>query len=258
MTALVVAAWRAIETDKGEGALITDPWAATLVGTKMVQQIKDSFSEADLTGWVDFMATRTKHIDDWLAAQAPLQLVILGAGLDTRAYRLAALRNTRVFEVDFGTVLEAKRSLLNGAETVARSCVHVPANLATDPWDSLLRDAGFDKTMPACWLLEGLTGYLSEAELRSFLRRVAGMAAEGSSLMATFMGEGEQKAGRATAMHRFFLQRASEAGELLAEVGWRADPPETLKNVAARYGRSVDRETYYLVQASRGAVKSRL
>jgi len=129
--------------------------------------------------------------------------------------------------------------------------VDVPANLATDAWASHLIQAGFNSSMPSCWLLEGLTGYLSEAELLALLKEVANTASASSSFLATFLGHREQSEQRSTSMHRFFLQKSSDAVELLGRVGWSASPPKGINELASHYKRELTERSYFLVEATR-------
>lgn len=121
--------------------------------------------------WVDMMALRTRWLDDAIVdvlgstGSVFRQVVVLGAGLDARAWRLEALRGVAVFEVDFSEVLKAKGTLLEGCEPIA-TLRAVPANLAEDDWAANLADAGFSRDEDSVWLLEGLTGYLTSEELQ--------------------------------------------------------------------------------------------
>ena len=231
-TALLVAAWRAMESRKGEEALVVDPQAEVLAGARVPSLQRETPAEV-LATWVDFLAVRTRFIDDWLTAVAPAQLVILGAGLDTRAYRLEALRGTRVFEVDFGEVLAAKQEILAGETTMALAHAQVSANLASDDWASSLASAGFREEEPSCWLLEGLTGYLQEAELTALLEEAARRAAPGSSLLATFLGQEMKETGPVTPMHCYFLRETGDGTALLGRCGWGAEAASPPKDPGA-------------------------
>ena len=88
------------------------------------------------------------------------QVVILAAGLDSRAYRLQWPTGTTVFEIDQPKVLEYKTSTLDahGAQPQARR-IPVAVDLRDD-WPAALTDAGFDASQPTAWLAEGLLPYL--------------------------------------------------------------------------------------------------
>jgi methyltransferase (TIGR00027 family) len=96
-------------------------------------------------------------------------VVILAAGLDSRAYRLDWAAATTVFEIDQPKVLSYKTSTLDahGAVPKARR-VPVPVDLRDD-WPAALVAAGFDPTRPTAWLAEGLLPYLpGDAQDRLF------------------------------------------------------------------------------------------
>ncbi|CAK0827181.1 unnamed protein product [Prorocentrum cordatum] len=237
-TAVTVCALRAEESAKPERRrLVFDPLASVLCGGcgPDAEWIESTGRSREF--WIDFMAVRTRWIDDAMALAPPKQLVILGAGLDCRAYRLEALRGVPVFEVDFGEVLEAKQ------------LSHVPANLGVDDLQQALLAAGFHTGQPSVWLLEGLTGYLTEPELAALLESVAAASVEGSTIIATFVGAEM----RATSMHRFSVADESQVAAVLGAAGWAAAEVQRLGAVSRGYGRdSVPPEVgYFLASAAR-------
>jgi len=129
---------------------------------------------------------RTRFFDDYLTAAATAagcsQVVLLAAGLDTRAFRLPWPPRTRVFEVDLPGVLAFKDSVL-AAEGAVPCCERttVPADLRAG-WTAALTEAGFDRTSPAGWLAEGLLIYLSAAEAERLLDGISQLSAPGSQL----------------------------------------------------------------------------
>ncbi|MDZ4235351.1 MAG: class I SAM-dependent methyltransferase, partial [Dietzia sp.] len=174
-TAVMVAAARAAETDRPD-PLIRDPYAKILVdgaGAGAWEfMLDDTFvakvseTDAEIAAMFQHMgsyqAVRTHFFDDFFAAatQAGIrQVVILAAGLDSRAFRLPWPAGTTVFEIDQPKVLEYK------AATLARHDVDPAADrreVAIDlrqDWPAALVDAGFDTAQPTAWLAEGLLMY---------------------------------------------------------------------------------------------------
>jgi methyltransferase (TIGR00027 family) len=194
-TALGVAAARAVETARDD-ALIRDEFAYLLVATAGPQWAQMASSDPE---WIaedeefralhemsrDYQAVRTHYFDDFFhaAMRAGIrQVVILAAGLDSRAYRLQWPAGTTVFEIDQPKVLEYKTSTLDthGAQPLARR-VPVGVDLRND-WPAALADAGFDATAPTAWLAEGLLPYLpAEAQDRLF-QLVTAHSAAGSRI----------------------------------------------------------------------------
>jgi methyltransferase (TIGR00027 family) len=126
-----------------------------------------------------FIQARTHHVDAVVAsrhAQGLLdQLVILGAGLDTRAYRLPAeLATTRVFEVDFPATARWKRALLERARTKLDHVRYVEIDFTKETLAARLPAAGFDPTKPTLFLWEGVTMYLPESAVVETLSFVGG------------------------------------------------------------------------------------
>lgn len=140
-------------------------------------------------GLLDHVSLRTAAIDDELRTalgRGAAQLVILGAGLDARAFRLADLGDTAVFEVDFPATQLAKRARLDGSLATAREVAFVGVDFERDLLDERLAEAGHDPGMPTVWIWEGVTPYLDEQALEATLEVVARRSAEASTLLVTY------------------------------------------------------------------------
>ena len=198
-TATMVAAARAAAT-KHPQPVIDDPYAEPLVravGVDVFNRIASGeldFNEADggvgIPRMTDVFAARARFYDDYFAEATGAgirQVVIVAAGLDSRAYRLAWPAGTTVYEIDQPEVIEFKTSTLAkiGAEPRAEHRT-VGIDLRQD-WPSALRAAGFDSGQPTAWLAEGvLIGFLPpEAEVR-LLDNVIALSAKGSRLAADY------------------------------------------------------------------------
>ena len=169
-TALFVAAARALEARKPD-PLAVDPYAEVFcraVGGHWADVVDgkapESKMETEFGGhFVNFQGARTRYFDNFFvrAADAGVrQIVLLAAGLDSRAYRLPWPRGTVVYELDQPRVLDFKRQVLadQGDEPTAERR-EVAVDLRAD-WVRALLHAGFDPTRPAAFLAEGLLVYL--------------------------------------------------------------------------------------------------
>jgi methyltransferase (TIGR00027 family) len=132
-----------------------------------------------------YFGLRTRVLDDFLlgAVRAGAgQVVLLGAGLDTRAFRLALPAGCPVFELDRPDVLAFKQEVLDGLGATANAARTTVAVDLCEDWVRPLREAGFDPRVPTAWLAEGLLLYLpADAEHRLVLK-VDRLAAPGSCL----------------------------------------------------------------------------
>ena len=181
-TALGVAAARAVET-AGENPLIRDEFARILVSSAgpawtRLADAELAWLDGDQHGQrvhrvgCDYQAVRTYFFDEYFGAAVSVgirQVVILAAGLDSRAYRLSWPAGTAVYEIDQPKVLEYKTGILQSHDAVptANRCP-VPVDLRDD-WPAALMSAGFDRSQPTAWLAEGLLPYLpSDAQDRLF------------------------------------------------------------------------------------------
>jgi methyltransferase (TIGR00027 family) len=181
-TALGVAASRAAETAQ-DHPLIRDDFAGLLVsaageawarlaGRSLDWLGDDEYGRRMHTVARDYQAVRTHFFDEYFteAADAGVrQVVILAAGLDSRAYRLDWPSGTTVFEIDQPKVLEYKSATLDAHGAVPKANRHAVAVDLPDDWPSVLTAAGFDRREPTGWLAEGLLPYLpAEAQDRLF------------------------------------------------------------------------------------------
>jgi methyltransferase (TIGR00027 family) len=199
-TATMVAAARAVATEDTD-PIISDPFAAPLVravGIDFFTRVVDGEitptdtgdnGNVELQTMTDSLAVRTRFFDEFFinAAAAGIgQAVILAAGLDARAYRLAWPAGSVVYEVDQPKVVAFKTETMArlGAEpTAQRRTVSVDLR---DDWPAALRDSGFDGTKPSAWSAEGLLMYLPpEAQDRLF-DHITVLSAPGSQLATEY------------------------------------------------------------------------
>ncbi|MFF0425295.1 class I SAM-dependent methyltransferase [Streptomyces sp. NPDC004520] len=192
LTALLVAAARAIETHRHD-SLAQDVHAEHFVRAApacagwpvRIEQVPDGDDNPLWGRFARYFGLRTRVLDDFLlGAVRPgvRQVVLLGAGLDTRAYRLDWPSDLVVFELDRAGVLDFKQRVLTDLSAAPRvKRVPVPVDLRAD-WVTALTTAGFDPAAPSVWLAEGLLFYLPGPAETRLLDAVDGLAAGGSAL----------------------------------------------------------------------------
>lgn len=194
---MMVAVWRALG-DRGITSVpgFSDPAAAKLLQGTIWARILDhlepkarssmSTPSRGFLPWIDSLILRVAFIDEVLRETSARQVVILGAGLDTRSYRLEALRGARVFEVDFPATQRFKRDRAAALGKPLAEIVYVPVDFTRDDLASSLRAAGFDPSLPTAWVWEGVIMYLDDAALRGTLAAVRKLSAPGSRLVAHY------------------------------------------------------------------------
>lgn len=128
------------------------------------------------------MTIRARYFDDFLKECVPpvSQVVLMAAGLDTRAYRLAWPAHSFVFEVDQPEVLAYKERILRDVPPGCNRSA-VTADL-TGEWADRLVAGGFDPSRASVWLLEGFLFYLTPANISRIVDAVTGLAAVGSRM----------------------------------------------------------------------------
>ncbi len=198
-TALGAATCRLIEQYQPEETrLFNDPVVKGLVGAPIellmrvagMRNFTMKQTDAMTPGVYGAQICRTRYIDDAVKeaiSDGIDQLVILGAGLDTRPYRLPEARGVNVFEVDLASVQDEKKKRLQ--KTLGRlpeNVTYIPIDFDTQTLESVLGKSTYDPTRRAAFLWEGVTQYLTEEAVRQTLSFV-GRSASGSVLVFTYV-----------------------------------------------------------------------
>jgi methyltransferase (TIGR00027 family) len=213
-TALGVAARRAAHQLLDQPQVLADPIALSILGKDFTIDHKRQQHPAARV-FRAFLAVRSRYVEDNLAtavAAEVTQYVVLGAGLDTFAYR-NAFANIRIFEVDFPATQEWKRSLLKEAG------IPEPANLTFVPLDfehktlsTGLAEAGFDATKPAFFGWLGVVPYLTLPAFRSTIDAVASLPA-GSGVSFDYALSDEELSPARQRTRQALADRVAMAGE---------------------------------------------
>jgi methyltransferase (TIGR00027 family) len=203
-TATMVATARAAASRRAD-PIINDPFAEPLVcaaGVELFARLASGELEfADIgTGWMpDFFGVRARYFDTFFPAALRAgirQVVIVGSGLDSRAYRLEWPADAIVYEIDQPGVIEFKNSTMArlGA-TPTTQLRTVGVDLRQD-WPTALQQAGFDSTQSTAWIAEGLMiGYLPGDAQTRLLDQVTALSAAGSQLTADHLPSGSKSVG---------------------------------------------------------------
>ncbi|PZS30425.1 MAG: SAM-dependent methyltransferase [Pseudonocardiales bacterium] len=227
-TARWTAAARAVESERSD-RLFADEYAATLAGPEGFA-LMERF-EAFTGGRNPVLPLRTRFYDDVLRAHVhhgeTRQVVLLAAGLDTRAFRLTWPPGTTVFELDQPTLLTSKNAALTdlGAEPACDRRA-VGADL-TEDWTTALTDTGYTPHQPAVWIAEGLLSYLPEPAVEHLLRTTSQHSSHGSCIATDFIGKTfltspsmELMRAALTELGAPWLSGSDEPEHLLTACGW--------------------------------------
>jgi methyltransferase (TIGR00027 family) len=193
-----------------------------------------------------FLGARTRFFDDAVTAAITAgigQVVIIGAGYDARAWRLADPR-ARWFEVDHPATQRDKRR-----RAPAGDVTYVPCDLQHDDLKEVLVGAGFAPDQPAVFIVEGLTMYLAEPETERLFVTLGRLGCEGSRLAANFTGPGGGSVGLASRVVARLIRASwwlsgermthwgspAAVAPLLERTGWRLVESLSGPTVAERY-----------------------
>jgi len=182
------------------------------------------------------VCTRSRYSEDRLSAGSFPQYVILGAGLDSFAWRRRdLLRSLRLFEVDHPASQAWKLERVQDlALPLADSHVLVPVDFETNSLRDALGTAGFDWGQPAMFSWTGVAPYLTAQAIESTLRTVAA-AAVGSEVVFTYRADDSVLDDVGREFVRIFSPLAAGAGEPL-QPGW---PITEMEQLISRCGLKV-------------------
>jgi methyltransferase (TIGR00027 family) len=198
-TALGTAMCRLIEQYQPEETrLFNDPVAKGMVGApfRLLMQLASmrnftiKQTDAVAQGIFGAQICRTRYIDDAVQtalAQGIGQLVILGAGLDTRPYRLPGMEGVKVFEVDLPAVQNNKKKKVQKyLGRLPENVTFIPIDFDTQTLESVFTGTAFDQSKPVVYIWEGVTQYITEEAVGRALAFV-GKSASGSILLFTYV-----------------------------------------------------------------------
>ncbi|MGW0179687.1 SAM-dependent methyltransferase [Nocardia sp. NPDC003345] len=250
MTAIGVALIRERESRRPD-RLYDDPLAAAFVAAARTGFDADRWSrlEALADQFFEGRSLTVRVVDDSVTeavARGCGQIVLLGAGLDTRVFRLGLPAGTVFFEVDLPELFEFKEPVL-AANAARPDCVRrvVAADLRDD-WAAVLAGRGFRPEVPTLWVDEGVLGYLPRKDAHAVAVTITGLSAPGSRFgIGRF--EVDSAAPKYQALRELVTADSAatrpvnglgpDAESWFAEHGWRTEF-RAWNDLVAPYGRS--------------------
>jgi len=219
-TALGAAIYRAAHQLIDRAQVFADPLALSIIGPEAEAKVRGAANSlrSRLTASLRlFVAVRSRFAEDTLVgayAAGTRQYVLLGAGLDTFAYRSAGnFPRLRIFEVDHLDTQAWKR------EQLARAKIDLPSALSFAPIDfereslpDALAHAGFDPKAPALFAWLGVVPYLTHESIFSTLRVIATFA-RGTIVIFDYGEPANMRSPRRWAAHAMLAARVAAAGE---------------------------------------------
>jgi methyltransferase (TIGR00027 family) len=198
----------------------------------------------------EVVVPRTVAIDEAVRARAAPQLVILGAGLDGRVWRMAELADVEAYEVDHPASQRDKRERVGKRPPLARSLRYVPVDFERDRLGDALGAAGHQPSVPTTWVWEGVVPYLARADVAGTVAVLAERSAPGSCLLVNY-----QTPDLSAVLGRLAARAMSAAARRTSP--WRDEPrrsswtPNALRDLLARHGLTVDHDDDLLTIAQR-------
>jgi len=227
--------------------LYSTPWDEAIFNTclpKVEQQKIDDWQVA-AGGALSMMGGRTAALDDLLMASLDQQdttigqVVLLGCGLDTRAWRLPSLPQGLLWiDVDTGSTEALKTRVLAGQEPFCKR-LFVQHDLSdTAQLPTKLEEAGLQLDQPVVWLLEGLVGYLTVPTMTDLFRAMHRASGLGSKALITAPPTPEHRdrhSAQGMALLHATFEQSEDTMQRLKETGWEGKVVSH-KETATKYG----------------------
>lgn len=200
-TAEVCAAWRAAESRKPEDERVCyDPLArhfirpkfGILISSRVLSKIGFWYSDLRFPGAAGELLARTRFIDEYLAAcveDGIEQLVILGAGYDTRPYRFGELKGkVKVFEVDHPATQRVKTAKVKKIfGSLPENVVYVPIDFGRERLDKKLFESDYNKNLKTLFIGAGVTMYIDAQAVDEIMAFVKKNSGRGSSIIFDYL-----------------------------------------------------------------------
>jgi methyltransferase (TIGR00027 family) len=215
-TAWAAAAHRAAHQILERGRIFADPLALTILDTDPQAIVRDAEEHPFRRPMRMFIAVRTRFAEDALTAavaKGTRQLVILGAGLDTYAYRGAMREHLHIFEVDHPATQAWKRKRLAEAAIALPDCLtFAPIDFEHESLAGGLAAAGFDLSQQTFFMWLGVVPYLTEHAVLSTLGYIASLP-NGAHVVFDYSDPPDSLDPHTRARHEQRAQRVAALGE---------------------------------------------
>jgi methyltransferase (TIGR00027 family) len=258
-TAVLVCQGRAAADGRVAVGRFADPTAMQLLTPEErepVQRVRDAAVPKQWRERVDYetvracaevIVPRTVAIDDAVRGHPSAQVVILGAGLDGRAWRMPELAEVAVFEVDQPASQTFKRE--RAANLSGRPPVFVPVDLGREQLSEALRAAGHRADLTTTWIWEGVVPYLTPEQVDATAAAIAASSAPDSRLIVNF-----QTPATSTSLGRLVarvMMRSTGRSSFWKAEPWRSTwTPDAMTTLLARHGFTVTADEDLLTIAS--------
>ncbi len=262
-SALGVAIFRAIESQKPEAQRICyDPFARAFIPTTSYLLVK-LFVDSGLyerlgPGAIGFITVRERYIDDYLKAclaEGLDQVVILGAGFDTRPYRIPGIEKIHVFEIDYPATQETKRKGLKKViDPLPGDITFLPVDFNSQSLGECLQSSSYNEHAKTLFIWQGVTYFLEAKSVDSTLEFIANHSGPGSSVIFDYMdneifqdpnnsyGKALKRAGKMSGEDYMFGIDRGQVEPFLTQRGFRHVHNITLEELKQRYFTGVNAE----------------
>lgn len=259
-TAVLVCQGRAAADGRYAAGRFSDPVARELLDPSE-QSVVDSVRAQQLPAQGDrvayemvrrvavTMVSRTIAIDAAIRDHGAPQVVILGAGLDARAWRMPELAAATVFEVDHPASQLDKQRRIAGMPPLAGRLVSVAVDLARESLAPSLERAGFDRQLSTTWVWEGVVPYLTSGQVRATVAQLTELSTPGSRLVVNYQAKSLHVSVMRAAMR--VVLRVSRQPDPMAGEPWRSLwRPEAMRALLSRNDFDTERDDDLLTLAA--------
>ncbi len=252
-----VAGVRAVEMARPEAdRIVSDPYAKALVPGGILFSlslwiIKSGLYDRMAPGAIAFILGRERYIDDYVKAclkEGFDQVIILGAGFDTRALRIPGIERTRVFEIDQPATQAVKLERLKKViDPLPAHITFIPADLNTQELGEVLRSGGYDERGRTLFIWQGVIYFLQSEGVDGTLAFIAKHSKPGSAVIFDYIynetlrdttqgyGKALARAGKTSGEPYIFGIDRGQVGPFLTQRGFCDVIDTPLEDLKPRY-----------------------
>ena len=265
--ALIRAKESTLNTDE---RICFDPYAIRFVNPKLLQimarmppekskEMQESY-ENQFPGHKNALIARVRFFDDSVRdsiSKGFTQIVVIGAGYDTRAYRIEGISNVRVFELDLPEIQNRKKSKIQEIfGSLPIEVTYIPVDLSITSLKTALKGNDFDSRQKTLYVLEGLILYIPPEQVKELFSSIIFLSAQGSAVLFDSIDGAIVDGSDQSAYAMNIRQQMSRLGETFKFGIRKGEEEKYMKTIGFKNIQVVTKETY-VAQYFTGINKSR-
>jgi len=243
---------------KPEERICYDPYAIKFVNPELLQiyarmspetvkRMQDSY-ESQFPGHKNALITRVRYFDDQVKdsiSKGFTQIVIFGAGYDTRAYRIDGISKIKVFEIDLPDIQKRKKSKIKEIfGSLPAHVTYLPVDLSNTSFKEAFQGSNFDFQQKTLYLMEGLILYIPPEQVRVLFSSIISQSTQRSAILFDSVDKGIIDGSDQSPYAMNLRDQMSRMGEPFVFGIRKGDEEKYMKNIGFKNIQVITHEEY--------------